>query len=78
MHHKNDLIDFLIKYDQVLPLLPATIDSAKNVLFIVCISYWLKTMEDGVVDTIVIDSWQHKMGQMADFPPLLAPSVFDL
>ena len=29
------------------------------------------------VDTTFIDSWQHKMGQMADFPPLLA-SVFDL
>jgi hypothetical protein len=35
-------------------------------------------MEDGRVDTAVIESWQHKMGQMADFPPLLASSVFDL
>ena len=35
-------------------------------------------MEDGGVVTTVIDSWQHKMGQMADFPPLLASSVFDL
>ena len=38
----------------------------------------LKTMEDGVVDTIVIESRQHKMGRMTDFPPLLASSVFDL
>jgi hypothetical protein len=37
-----------------------------------------KTMEDGGVDTTVIDSWQHKIGQMADFPPHLASSVFDL
>ena len=35
-------------------------------------------MEDGGLDTTVIDSWQHKMGQMADFPPLLGSSVFDL
>jgi hypothetical protein len=35
------------------------------------------TMENGGVDTIVIKSWQHKMGQMANFPPLLASSVFD-
>ena len=35
-------------------------------------------MEDGRVDTTVIDSRQHKMSQMADFPPLLASSVFDL
>ena len=35
-------------------------------------------MEDGGVDTTFIDSWQHKMGQMADFPPLLVSSVFDL
>ena len=34
-------------------------------------------MEDGRVDTTVIESRQHKMGQMADFPPLLASSVFD-
>ena len=36
-----------------------------------------KTMEDGVVDTTVIESWQHKMGQKADFLPLLAFSVFE-
>ena len=35
-------------------------------------------MEDGGVDTTVIDSRQHKMGRMADFPPPLASSVFDL
>ena len=35
-------------------------------------------MEDGGVDTTVIESRQYKMGQMADFPPLLASSVFDL
>ena len=35
-------------------------------------------MEDGGVDTTVIESWQHKMGQMADFLPLLASSVFDV
>ena len=29
------------------------------------------TLEDGVVDTIAIKSGQHKMGWMADFPPLL-------
>jgi hypothetical protein len=34
-------------------------------------------MEDGGVDTTVINSRQQKMGQMADFPPLLASSVFD-
>ena len=34
-------------------------------------------MEDGGVDTTVIKSRQHKMGQMADFPSLLASSVFD-
>ena len=34
-------------------------------------------MEDGGVDTTGIESRQHKMGQMADFPPLLASSVFD-
>ena len=34
-------------------------------------------MEDGGVYTTVIESRQHKMGQMADFPPLLASSVFD-
>jgi len=36
-------------------------------------------MEDGVEDTIVIEeNGQHKMGRMADFPPLLASLVFDL
>ena len=35
-------------------------------------------MEDGGVDTTVIDRRQHKMGQMAYFPPLLASSIFDL
>ena len=35
-------------------------------------------MEDGGVDTTVIDSRQYKMGQMADIPPLLASSVFKL
>ena len=35
-------------------------------------------MEDGEVDITVIDSRQHKMGQMADFPPPLASSVFDV
>ena len=34
-------------------------------------------MEDEGVDTIVIDSQQHKMGQIVDFPNLLASSVFD-
>ena len=29
------------------------------------------TMEDGGVDTTVVDSRQHKMGRMADFPSLL-------
>ena len=33
-------------------------------------------MENGGGDTTVIDSWQQKLGQMADFPPLLATSVF--
>ena len=35
-------------------------------------------MENGGVDTTVIDSRQHQMGLMADFPPLLPSSVFDL
>ena len=34
-------------------------------------------MEDGGVDTTVIESCRHKMGSMADFPSLLASSVFD-
>ena len=33
-------------------------------------------MDDGGVDTKVIESRQYKMGWMADFPPLLASSVF--
>ena len=33
-------------------------------------------MEDGGVDTTVIESRQHNMGRTADFPPLVAPSVF--
>ena len=35
------------------------------------------SMEDGGVDTTVIESRQHKMGRMADFPSLLASLVFD-
>ena len=35
-------------------------------------------MEDGGLNTAVIDNWQHKNGRMADFPPCLASSVFDL
>ena len=35
-------------------------------------------MEDGGVDTTVIDRRQHKMGQMAGFPPLIASSILDL
>ena len=35
-------------------------------------------MENGGVDTNVIDRRLQKLGQMADFPPLLATSVFDL
>ena len=34
--------------------------------------FWGVFLEDGGVDTTVIESRQHKMGQMADFPPLLA------
>ena len=34
-------------------------------------------MEDGGVDSTVIDSQQHKMGGMTDFPPFLASSIFD-
>ena len=37
------------------------------------------SMENGGVDTTIIDRRQHnKMGQMADFPPLLASSIFEL
>ena len=35
-----------------------------------------KCMEDGGVYTTVIESRQHKMGWMADFPPLSDSSVF--
>ena len=35
-------------------------------------------IENGGVDTTVIDSWHDKMGRTADFLPLLASSVFDL
>ena len=35
-------------------------------------------MEDGGVDTTVIDRWQQKMRQMTEIPPLLASSIFDL
>ena len=35
-------------------------------------------MEDGGVDTTVIDSREHNMGRMADFSPLVASPVFDL
>jgi hypothetical protein len=35
-------------------------------------------MEDGGVDATVIESQQHQLSQMADFPPLLTSSVFDL
>ena len=35
-------------------------------------------MENGGVDTNVIDRGQQKLGQMANFPSLLATSVFDL
>ena len=38
----------------------------------------LLPMEDGGVDTTVVDRRQHKMGQMADYPPLLASLIFDL
>ena len=46
--------------------------------FYTCSRLHASAMEDGGVDTTVIESWQHKMGQMADFLPLLASSVFDL
>ena len=35
-------------------------------------------MGDGGVDITLIESRQHKMGQIADFLPLLASSVFDM
>ena len=35
-------------------------------------------MDDGGVDRTVLDCWQHQLGQMADFPPLLFILVFDL
>ena len=34
--------------------------------------------EDGGVDKIIIDGRQNKLGQMADFPPLLTFKIFDL
>ena len=37
-----------------------------------------KNIKDGEVDTTGIESWQHKMGWIADFLPRLASSVFDL
>ena len=37
----------------------------------------LLPMEDGGVDTTVIDRWQHKMSQLADYPPHLASSILD-
>ena len=36
------------------------------------------SMENWGVDTSVINGWQHKIGQMADLPTLLASSVFGL
>ena len=33
-------------------------------------------MEDGGVDRTVINFWQHQLGQMADFLPLLTIFVF--
>ena len=35
-------------------------------------------MEDGGVDATVIESRQHQLGRMADFPPFFTSSVFDL
>ena len=35
-------------------------------------------MEDGGLDAAVIDNCQHKNGRMANFPPCLASSIFDL
>ena len=50
-------------------------------MFATCIKYVnqqrIDSMEDGGVDSAVIESRQHKMGQMANFSPLLASSVFD-
>ena len=45
------------------------------------VTQFTKAMEDGGVDISFIDSRQHEIGQMADFPPPLAPlapSLFDL
>jgi hypothetical protein len=39
--------------------------------------FFFPAMEDGGVDTTVKESRQHKMGQMADLPLLLASSVFE-
>ena len=33
--------------------------------------FLLEIMKDGGVDRTVINWWQHQLGQMADFPPLL-------
>jgi hypothetical protein len=41
---------------------------AKQILFTV--------MENGGVDTTVVNSRQHNMGQMADFPHLLASLTY--
>ena len=38
----------------------------------------LLPMEDGGVDTTVVDRRQHEMGQMTEIPPLLASLIFDL
>ena len=38
----------------------------------------IKVMEDGGIDTTIIDSRQQRMGRFADFPPLLTSSVFDV
>ena len=35
-------------------------------------------MEDEGADRTVIYCWQNQLGRMADFPPLLVSSVFDL
>ena len=47
-----------------------------TVVMLIFFSLW--NMEDEAVDTIIIESWQHKMGQMVDFLPLFASSDFDL
>ena len=37
-----------------------------------------RNSSNGGVDTTVVDSRQHKIGQMANILPLLSSSVFDL